>query len=155
MKIGPIIHVVPCINWKIYRSLKINIDKNRRRILCDGASLFWFSTKKKNKKIEKEKLSTPIMEQRKVSREQRIRRCVFLILAYVVRANLLRQAIRDFLIKITETTQRTIWEQEGVVYLYIRTRIGRVIDIISQIIKSHELTSPGTSDYRRYWWPSM
>lgn len=95
------------------------------------------------------------MEQRKVSREQRIRRCVFLILAYVVRANLLRQAIRDFLIKITETTQRTIWEQEGVVYLYIRTRIGRVIDIISQIIKSHELTSPGTSDYRRYWWPSM
>lgn len=95
------------------------------------------------------------MEQRKVSREQRIRRCVFLILAYVVRANLLRQAIRDFLIKITGTTQRTIWEQEGVVYLYIRTRIGRVIDIISQIIKSHELTSPGTSDYRRYWWPSM
>lgn len=54
VKIGPIIHVVPCINWKIYRSLKINIDKNRRRQFCVTERLF-FDSQKKKKKNEKQK----------------------------------------------------------------------------------------------------
>lgn len=60
------------------------------------------------------------MEQRKESREQRIRRCVFLILAYVVRANLLRQAIRDFLIKITGTTH-DLGARRRCVFVYTST----------------------------------
>lgn len=75
---------------------------------------------------------------------------VFLILACVVRANLLRQAIRDFLMKITGTTQRTIWEQEGDERVFVRTRIGDVIDIIANN-KITWIDKPGTSDYRRYW----